>query len=449
MRSFHAAVLGCVVGALCAFSSACGTRIAQTTAQPTSKKAAVVTQDAGAGCGALANRVRVATFDARSMVMANDEFHPVVIAPRQAGGSFVAWRAAADNTILLGTLDPGDHLVSSTFASFTGSEVHALLAPDDVGGVMAVVADDPDIYSNRYCISPSTPNNQGNCQKLDLLRFDDTGATTWRTPLTKKTRVDTDSALFIWSLFEHTARVVWNGTWYGVYFRSAASSARANAQGEVDMRPSDTLRFIDQDGSVLAKGGWDLGCTNSWSVRLAFDGHFGAACHGNPTPNAMRLAVLDPVASPTPKTLLLLEGSDPYRRALGGLVASSSGFWLSYIANDNATLKLHLARITDAPGVSQDHVIAAATDLEATYPFRVYMAAYGAGQLLLGWKSNSVLQLAIADAADGAVVEGPVAAGASIDQFQDFVSDPNGDVVWAYSSGSSSRVQVVRVAACR
>jgi hypothetical protein len=445
MRDFHAAALRCVVCALCALGGACGTRIAQTTA----KAAPVGAKDAGATCGALASRVRVTSFDAQSMVVANDEFHPVVIAPRQAGGSFVAWRAAADDTILLATLDASDRLSAMPFSTFVGSEVHALLAPDDVGGVMTVVADDADIYSNRYCISSSMPNNDGHCQKLDLLRFDDAGQITWRATLTKKTRVDTDGALFVWSRFEHTARVVWNGTWYGVYFRSAASSARAGMQGEIDMFPSDTLRFIAEDGSLLQKGGWDLGCTNSWSVRLAFDGHFGAACHGNPTPNAMRLAVLDPVASPTPKTLLMLDGTDPYRRALGGLVSTSSGFWLSYFASDNGTLRLHLARITDVPKASLDRVIATATDLEATYPFRPYMAAYGAGQLLLGWKSKGVLQLAIADASTGAMVEGPVAAGASIDQFQDFVSDPNGDVIWAFSTGSSSRMQVVRVAACR
>jgi hypothetical protein len=447
MRARHIGSIACT---LCVCIGACSTRIAQTASEPTPKKlGASNAQDAAPSCGSLATRVRVTSFDARSMVMANDEYHPVVIAPRQVGGSFVAWRAAAADSILLATLDPSDHLASSTFASFTGSEVHALLAPDDVGGVMAVVATDPDIYSNQYCIGSSTPNNPGECQKLDLLRFDDKGQTIWRSTLTKKTRVDSDGAVFIWSGFEHTARVVWNGTWYGVYFRSAGSTARPTALAEIDMRPSDTLRFVDDSGNALAGGGWDLGCTNSWSVRLAFDGHFGAACHGNPSPNAMRLAIVDPVPSQTPKTLLLVDGADPYRRALGGLVATSSGFWLSYIANDSGALRLHLARITDVPRASQDRAVAAATNLEATYPFRAYMAAYGAGQLLLGWKSKGVLQLAIADAATGAVVDGAVAAGASIDQFQDFVSDPNGDVVWAYSSGSSSRVEVVRVAACR
>jgi hypothetical protein len=435
-------------GALCglvACAAACGTRIAQTTEEPGSN---AEKSGKSTACGALASRARVTSFDATSTVIANDEYHPVVIAPRRAG-ALLAFRAAQDNTIRVASLDTSDHLSTRSFLEFSGAEVHGLIAPDDAGGVLAIVTDDSDIYSNQYCISPSTSGNAGHCQKLDLLKFDAVGQIIWRTTLTKKIPVDSDGALFIWSQFQHTARVVWNGSYYAVYFRSAMSSPRPNAPSEIDMHTGDTLRFIDADGNVLAKAGWDFGCTNSWSVRLAYDGHFLAACHSDPSPNALRLALLDPLPNPALKTIELLKGSDSYKRALGGVVPTSSGFWLDYVANEAGTLRLHLARITDSASVSQDHVIEAARNLDADYPFRPYLAAYGAGQLLLGYKSGGALQLAIADAATGAVVEGPVAVSASIDQFQDFVSDPNGDVIWAFSPGGSSRVQVVRVMACR
>jgi hypothetical protein len=464
----------------------CGTEIAQTTAEPRKVRArdagrtdagradagsadagrvdagrtGVGRADAGASCGTLESRVRVTSFDAPSAVMANDEWHPVVIAPRRAGGvsgSFVAWRAAADNTVLLAKLDERDHLVDRSFLSFAGSEVHSVLAPDDVGGAIVLVADDSDIYSNSYCISTAKPNNPGHCQKLDLLRFDDAGGTTWRTTLTDKTPVDSNGAIFIWSGFEHTARVVWNGTWYGVYFRSAGSFARGGSTSAIDMFPGDTLRFVDQSGTLSNSGGWDfgssggsVGCVNSWSVRLAFDGRFLAACHGNPTPNAMRLAIVEPMTSGALNTSELLSSSDPYRRALGGLVPSAGGFWLNYISSDNNTLRLHLTWISNAASGSRERAIDGAKNLGTSYPFRPYMAAYGAGQLLLGYKTqDGALQLALADAATGALIEGPVPAGASIDQFQDFVSDPNGDVIWAYNPGNAAQIQIVRVTACR
>ncbi|MFI5307681.1 MAG: hypothetical protein ACHQ53_10035 [Polyangiales bacterium] len=430
---------------LAVWACACGTRIAETTEKPSGHAA----NDGGStACGALATRIHVTSFDAGSMVLANDEYHPVVIAPRRVG-SLVAWRASADNAIRVASLDASDHPTTRSFLELSGAEVHALVAPDDSGGVLAIVSDDPNIYSSQYCISAATPNNAGHCQKLELVRFDDAGQIRWRSTLTGSLPVDTAGALFVWSPFQHTTRVVWNGTWYGVYFRSATSTPMVGNASEIEMHTGDTLRFVDEGGNPLAKGGWDFGCTNSWSVRLAYDGHFLAGCHSDPAPNALRLAVLDPVPSPALATVSLLEGSDPYRRALGGVVPSASGFWLDYIADENGTLTLRLARVTDTATISQDQGIDTAQNLDARYPFRPYLAAYGAGRLLLGYKSGGVLHVALADAATGALIEGPIATSAPIDQFQDFVSDPNGDVVWAYSSGNSSEIQVVRVAACR
>jgi len=441
-RWSHAHALACWLVA----SAGCSTHIAQTTGKPQASSAS--DGGAAAACGALATRIRITTFDARSMVIANDEFHPVVIAPRRLG-SLVAWRASADNAIRVAALDLNDRPTGSPFLQFSGAEVHSLIAPDDSGGVLAVVADDPDIYNSQYCISAATPNNAAHCQKMELVRFDGSGQVAWRSTLTKSAPIETDGALFIWSGYEHTARILWNGTYYGVYFRSAQSTARAGSTSEVDVRPGDTLRFVDQDGSMLARAGWDFGCVNSWSVRLAYDGHFFAACHGNPTPKSLHVAVLDPVPNPMPKTLNMLDGTDPYRRALGGLVPLSSGVWLDYISNESGNLRLRLARLTDSANVSQDQLIPGVRRIDGNYPFRPYMAAYGAGQLLLGYKAGNALQLAIADAATGAVLEGPVTTSAPIDQFQDFVSVPNGDVIWAFSSGNSSQIQVVRVLACR
>jgi hypothetical protein len=54
----------------------------------------------------------------------------------------------------------------------------------------------------------------------------------------------------------------------------------------------------------------------------------------------------------------------------------------------------------------------------------------------------------VADAATGAVLEGPVNTALPIDSFQDMTTAPNGDVVWAHSNGGGV-VSVNRVAACK
>ena len=48
----------------------------------------------------------------------------------------------------------------------------------------------------------------------------------------------------------------------------------------------------------------------------------------------------------------------------------------------------------------------------------------------------------------GVLLDGPVAVNAEIDDYVDFVSYPNGDVVWAFSPGRSSSIDIVRVSAC-
>jgi hypothetical protein len=74
------------------------------------------------------------------------------------------------------------------------------------------------------------------------------------------------------------------------------------------------------------------------------------------------------------------------------------------------------------------------------------MAKYG-DDLLLGWKSNEKLVLAIADFETGDLVEGPVLTDARIDNFVEFVSYAGGDVGWAHST-SNNEVTVTRVVAC-
>jgi hypothetical protein len=353
----------------------------------------------------------------------------------------LAWRSSANSNIQIASLTSADQL-AGTLAGISGLQVHDMVA-DANGAVLAVMDNDADIYTSKYCYGSST-TSLNVCGKMDLVRLNNSGAVQFRTTLTNKVNVDDNGALFIW-WYGHTARIASSGSLYGVYYRTAGSYTRSSDANEVDIHSGDSLRFVNSAG-VIQSGGWDWGCSHSWSVRLAYNGSWGAACHGDAYPNAMRLDVL---ASPTATAVekQWLASSDPTGRALGGMVPVSGGFWINYVSTDSGTLRLHLARISNSGSIVYDQVVSGATGLDSTYPFRAYMASYGSGRLLLGWKSGGALVLAVASASTGEILEGPVTTGASIDNFQEFVTAANGDVLWAYSGGSN--IKVNRVSACQ
>ncbi|MEK8033665.1 hypothetical protein AACH06_22815 [Ideonella sp. DXS29W] len=399
---------------------------------------------AAAACDTLDQRVRASTVPVGGSVSPSDEYTPVVIAPRGDGTSVLAWTDRSASRIQLAKLTPADALKTS-LPPLAGLEVHAALPLAD-GTALAVMANDPDIYSPKYCWRADTPD-KAVCGKMDLVRLDTAGQPLSRTTLTEKGNVDSDGAQFIW-WYGHTARLATDGSRIGVYFRSAMSTPRPGAPGEVDIHAGDTLKFVDAANGALLKGGWEWGCSHSWSVRLAHSSkRWGAACHGDAYPNAMRVSRLATPTS-TPDDLQWLSGTDPARRALGGLVPSGGGFWIDYLQPAANGLELKLAKVPATGGaLKKVSTIAAGTALDATYPFRPYMAAYGQGKLLLGWKASGQLKLAVADAGTGELIEGPISTTLKIDSFQDMATAPNGDVLWAYSSGGSN-VLVNRVAAC-
>lgn len=392
-------------------------------------------------CPDLADRLRVTATELGAAIRANDEYYPVLLAPRPGGGSLVAWREQAAATVRVGSFDPADRLGGEPL-TFAAEEAHALVAHDD-GGALVTVAEDPDIYSPKYCRGPSTPD-KALCGKLDLLRFDDGGQTLWQRTMTRKTNVDADGAHFIW-WYQHTARLVWSGENYGLYWRTAESSPRPGVPGEIDIHAADLLRFLDGDGEPVDRGGIRA-CSHSWAVRLAFGDGFASACHGDGYPNAFRLMTHE-LDRPRGESHIR-PGLDPTKRALGGLVPRDGGFWLLYMAQPGADMELRLAAIDREGAVTDDALLSFATGLPTRYPFRAYLASYGVGQLLAGWYSDDELQLAVLDGATGALLEGPVPAAARIDNWVEFTSYPNGDVGWPWSPGRTRQLDLVRVQAC-
>lgn len=417
---------------------------ASSASSPASASSSSAASSAGAtssaACTALDARVRVTQPTLPVLSDVSDEYTPVVLASYGTDRSLIAWKEKGASQIRVGILANDDKQFSSLFA-IGGDEVHSMVGHAS-GGAMMMVSDDPDIYSAKYCKSAATPSNAA-CQKMSLVRFDDTGKLLFNTTLTDKANVDSEGALFIW-WYGHTGRLAWDGTRYATYFRSAGSYARPNVAGEIDIHAGDTLRMVDASGTRLS-GGWQWGCSHSWSIRMAGNSSgWGAFCHGDAYPNSLRLQLLTP-AGATGKTTEWLSGSDATTRALGGVVADATGYWISYLETTGGTLRLHLARFSNSGTMSSDQVVSGATGIDASYPFRAYLGKLGS-QLLLGWKSAGKLVLQAADS-NGALLGSPVTSAAPISNFDEFISLANGDLVFA-NAPSSGTVSVTRVRAC-
>lgn len=395
-----------------------------------------------ASCGDLASRIVSTQPGLPSLSAISDEYTPVALAPHGSNGSLIAWKEKNATQIHVGRL-AGDDKQFTSLLTLPGDEVHSMVSHGD-GGALLRVANDPDIYSSKYCKSGATPNNAA-CQKMDLVRFDGSGKLLFTTTLTDKANVDSVGALFVW-WYGHTGRLGWDGTRYAAYFRSATSTAHPNVAGEIDIHAGDTLRMVDANGNRLATGGWQWGCSHSWSVRLAHNSSgWAALCHGDAFPNAMRMRLLGNTGV-TSKTWEWLSGSEPTQRALGGVVADSDGYWLTYLET-SGSLRLRLAKVSNTGSVISDQIVPGATGIDASYPFRAWLGRNGS-QLVLGWKSGSKLMLQAADASSGALIGSPASSNASISNFDEFTTLANGDLLFAHASASGT-VTLTRVKACQ
>lgn len=395
-----------------------------------------------ASCGDLASRIVSTQPGLPSLSAISDEYTPIALAPHGSNGSLIAWKERSATQIRVGRL-AGDDKQFTSLLTLPGDEVHSMVGHGD-GGALLRVANDPDIYSSKYCKGSATPNNAA-CQKMDLVRFDDSGNLLFTTTLTDKANVDSVGALFIW-WYGHTGRLGWDGSRYAAYFRSATSTARPNVAGEIDIHAGDTMRMVDANGNRLATGGWQWGCSHSWSVRLAHNSSgWAALCHGDAYPNAMRMRLLDNTGV-TSKTWEWLSGSEPTQRALGGVVADSDGYWLTYLET-SGSLRLRLAKVSNAGSVISDQIVPGASGIDSGYPFRAWLGRNGK-QLVLGWKSGSKLMLQAADASSGALIGSPVSTSASISNFDEFTTLANGDLLFAHAPASGT-VTLTRVKACQ
>lgn len=198
----------------------------------------------------------------------------------------------------------------------------------------------------------------------------------------------------------------------------------------------DTLRFLDPKGAQQM-GGWDWGCSHSLDVRVADNGTLAPVCLSDCYAEKAILFSDKTVISSEPSGNCM--GSS--NAALGGLVATKSGFYLTYVSGEGRMSKdIALVPVANdgKPG-TVEWLTADATDQSAAH-----LAAFEGG-LLATWKDMAGSTLALFDSA-GAMKGAPQPIDASFRDKDDLFGYPNGDVGWLWPS--SKTMTIYRYKAC-
>jgi hypothetical protein len=230
----------------------------------------------------------------------------------------------------------------------------------------------------------------------------------------------------------HEGRLAWSGTQLAVYHGQTGNfgAASGNHQG-------DRLEYLDAAGSRSVA--WDWGCSHSVDVRLAWNGStFGPVCLSDCYPGKGIYFNHNGFIRDEPSG----DCAGSSSASLGGLVPVADGFWLSFVSVEGRSSAdvglVHLAS-DGTPGT-----FLWLTDTAAEAESSAHLAGYGAN-LLAAWMSGGTATFAVVSTT-GAIIEGPAALDTSFAVRDDFVNWPNGDVGWAYGSGSELRI--VRLARC-
>lgn len=219
---------------------------------------------------------------------------------------------------------------------------------------------------------------------------------------------------------------------YAVYF---GHTMNWGAQGE---HQGDLLWFYDASGNK-AGGSWDWGCSHSLDVRLAWNGSLlGPVCLSDCYPTKAiwfdhRGLEIHPEPSGN------CAGSS--NAELGGLVPAADGFFLSFVsAEGRASHDVALVHLSNAYQKSEVRWL---TDTPAVEESSAHLAPYGSA-LFAAWQAGADALGAVVDGA-GNFLNGPEKLDLGFNRQTDFVSFSNGDVGWAYGSGTEIKIYRLRL----
>lgn len=343
---------------------------------------------------------------------------PMAIAARPDGGSWLAW-LGTDGRVYLGRLGCDDKLVG-TPTSFTGIDLQDVQADAD-GGVLLLTRKG-NCGGGTLCGGSSSP-----CNTMHMIRFDTAGQQVWERQVTNlsggRTGYD-DGARFIW-WYQHHGRLASDGTNYAAYF-GVAITVRNGAC--VDIHEGDRMQVVGPGGALVpGHDSFEVGCSHSWTTRIAWDPRvkrFAMVCA---TDNACR------IAQPNPYRTVASGACDG--TLFGGdlVLAQPKGYWTAWSQGGKARLEHFTTGASDAT---------VTTAAKTAHP---HLAAYGTGRMLLAWESGAAMTAQVYDTTAAKPVGGTFIVDAKDHAYQAFKSYPDGSVAYPAAGANATTIRVARV----
>nr|WP_245601659.1 hypothetical protein [Hamadaea tsunoensis] len=342
---------------------------------------------------------------------------PMAIAATPSGGSWLAWLGPNDK-VYLGRLDCADHLVG-TPTSFTGIDLQDVQA-DATGGVLLLTRRGT-CHTGPLCGGTASP-----CNTMHMVRFDNSGKQVWERQVTNLTgtRGGFDAgARFVW-WYQHHGRLASDGKNYAAYFGVAITVQNGSC---VDIHEGDRMQVVSPSGALLSgHDSFEVGCSHSWTTRIAWDartGHFAMVCA---TDNDCRIARPDPyrtVASGTCDGTLF--GGDL-------VLAKTKGYWTAWSQGGQVRLEHFTTAATDTT---------IRTGASSSHP---HLVTYG-GRMLLAWASGSGLAAQVYDSATGKTVGAKFTIGVRDHDYLAFKAYADGSVAYPAVGSPSTSIRIARV----
>ncbi len=233
--------------------------------------------------------------------------------------------------------------------------------------------------------------------------------------------------------FALTGRLVRNPNGYSAY------SALHRRWPDLIGHQGDQLREVRDDGTVSAE--WTWGCSHSGDQRL-FRSAAGLApiCQSDCYPvKGILFNHNGPIISSEPTG----NCAGVYGGELGGIAAADGGFWFDYASKEGRPNEdVALVQLSASGTVLSRRWITQTAADES----RPQLANFD-GALAAGWLAGGERWVQRFDATGAAVGSAEtLTASAPFPTDSDWVSQSNGDVVWAFAQGGA--LQVARLRAC-
>ena len=343
---------------------------------------------------------------------------PMAITATPDGGSWLAW-LGTDSKVYLGRLDCADQLVGSPTA-FDGIDLQDVQA-DATGGVLLLTRRG-ECHTGPLCGGSSSP-----CNTMHMVRFDTDGQLVWERQVTNLSNTVggyDNGARFVW-WYQHHGRLASDGSNYAAYFGVAITVQNGNC---VDIHQGDRMQVVDSEGNpVSGQGGFEVGCSHSWTARIVWDPRTAKFVTVCATDNGCRIAQPSPYRTVAAGTC---DGS-----LFGGdlVLARTPGYWTAWSQGGQVRLDHFTTGASD---------VTVQTGVASSHP---HLVSYGTGQMLLTWESGAGMLGRVYDAGSGAAVGEEFSIAVRDHSYQAFKAYPDGSVAYPAGGSGVSGVRIARV----